>query len=780
MSETTTTRRRRKKREGKTRGDGRGGSARTPGTRGGRTTLQPASSSSLALNYAMARAEDGSEALTTGRINLMFAALAKLIPHTGHLKKSFDVVFEELYDAVYSPELTTVEESGDTAATPRHSREQSARRAVATTEVQRIPYAVLCQQLQDQKLSVEEEVNRAVQACERKHASDRRDLLNCRAEVEELQTRKRELEEVLSSEEARLGDKELRFHEKEKELRQELQALHEHVSTLDAEIAVLKAEVAQLHVTVADLQPYKDAHDDVQRNLGTLIPGNTPQRGYLKVPITVRTWRHWVEWSSLRHAILRWSYTAAVWNYAINSTGSLKAQLLQFRVSLVRDMEAANMRALRDMRAILWFPPPSTSSSLSTSSSAATSASRQHSCSLTHPRAFVWDPPSTNHEESMSMLKTVARELTMTAADMSRAKEKAQQFADRDTEAFEVVGQFYPQLKEPHLPATRPASLAVERRPEHVDEDDHKLLWRQLGTRRQFESLPPTLLSIEVVYAYITDLAGRVLAHDVQLAFDTATSEDDVISFQQHMYNMFDERFPHADAATLAIRDFLFSVEHHSSADPLVQLLFFSLVGKQDVSSLMHYTIVHMLIHTLQLSTPQHLSWLMTELFPDSHLSLDKLMLAYTGFADGAPSSDRISRFYLRETAARDWNPAAAEIVRVAAEVAGAPPTGSKPLSVIKCERIKHALHPHVPDQVLRLLYEQSAKIHGVDAELPSSVCTWLLLHARLLFETEMVRLSLKDRLDGLSEQQLLVNKRSRLVQLKQELAPRSGRASTS
>ncbi|EGD78036.1 synaptosomal-associated protein [Salpingoeca rosetta] len=352
------------------------------------------------------------------------------------------------------------------------------------------------------------------------------------------------------------------------------------------------------------------------------------------------------------------------------------------------------------------------------------------------------------HEESMSMLKTVARELTMTAADMSRAKEKAQQFADRDTEAFEVVGQFYPQLKEPHLPATRPASLAVEQRPEHVDGDDHKLLWRQLGTRRQFESLPPTLLSIEVVYAYITDLAGRVLAHDVQLAFGTATSEDDVISFQQHMYNMFDDRFPHADAATLAIRDFLFSVEHHSSADPLVQLLFFSLVGKQDVSSLMHYTIVHMLIHTLQLSTPQHLSWLMTELFPDSHLSLDKLMLAYTGFADGAPSSDRLSRFYLRETAARDWNPAAAEIVRVAAEVAGAPPTGSKPLSVIKCERIKHALHPHVPDQVLRLLYEQSAKIHGVDAELPSSVCTWLLLHARLLFETEMVRLSLKDRLD--------------------------------
>lgn len=47
----------------------------------------PPSSKSLALNYEVARAEDDpGDIMSTERINLAFNALAKLIPHTGHLK----------------------------------------------------------------------------------------------------------------------------------------------------------------------------------------------------------------------------------------------------------------------------------------------------------------------------------------------------------------------------------------------------------------------------------------------------------------------------------------------------------------------------------------------------------------------------------------------------------------------------------------------------------------------------------------------------------------------
>ena len=65
---------------------------------------------------------------------------------------------EELYEVVYSPKLTAVEAAQFEGTTQ------------GTTErlVQRIPYAVLCQQLQQERLSVKEEVSKAVQACERK------------------------------------------------------------------------------------------------------------------------------------------------------------------------------------------------------------------------------------------------------------------------------------------------------------------------------------------------------------------------------------------------------------------------------------------------------------------------------------------------------------------------------------------------------------------------------------------------------------------------------------
>ena len=107
---------------------------------------------------------------------------------------------------VYSPKLTAVEAAQFEGTTQ------------GTTErlVQRIPYAVLCQQLQQERLSVKEEVSKAVQACERKHASERRDLLNARAEAEDLRVRKRQLEEALNDEEARLGDKHQQFVRREK------------------------------------------------------------------------------------------------------------------------------------------------------------------------------------------------------------------------------------------------------------------------------------------------------------------------------------------------------------------------------------------------------------------------------------------------------------------------------------------------------------------------------------------------------------------------------------
>eukprot|EP00043_Microstomoeca_roanoka_P019260 m.214577 g.214577 ORF g.214577 m.214577 type:complete len:78 (-) comp16965_c0_seq7:1879-2112(-) len=49
--------------------------------------------------------------------------------------------------------------------------------------------------------------------------------------------------------------------------------------------------------------------------------------------------------------------------------------------------------------------------------------------------------------------------------------------------------------------------------------------------------------------------------------------------------------------------------------------------------------------------------------------------------------------------------------------------------------------------------------------DLPFGLCVSLITYVRLLFQADMMHGNLQDRLHGIPEQQLLVNKRSRQVQ---------------
>lgn len=60
------------------------------------------------------------------------------------------------------------------------------------------------------------------------------------------------------------------------------------------------------------------------------------------------------------------------------------------------------------------------------------------------------------------------------------------------------------------------------------------------------------------MYAYATDVFATVLDRDAAAAGGTRLSEDSGASMQDIVYAVFDRWFPHADAATLALRDFFF------------------------------------------------------------------------------------------------------------------------------------------------------------------------------------------------------------------------------
>lgn len=132
-----------------------------------------------------------------------------------------------------------------------------------------------------------------------------------------------------------------------------------------------------------------------------------------------------------------------------------------------------------------------------------------------------------------------------------------------------------------------------------------------------------------------------------------------------------------------------------------------------------------------------------------------------------------------------------------------------KPLSVLKCERVKDVLCSSAPDrvsvpagsgesrhgdtscwslslqlicsptppifQVLRYIFAQAEKQMLVDGSLPVEPCVDMLMYLELFHLCEVIADTVQDTLDGIPEQQRLLRKRDRFnaLALAAAMAPR-------
>eukprot|EP01147_Barroeca_monosierra_P004730 gene4730-6827_t len=643
------------------------------------------------------------------------------------LQKSFEVIYEELLEAVYSHEWTTFDE------------ENSIESLHSADAVQRIPYVAVCQHLRDDRQAFQQEMDDAMRRLERKHAAERRDLLNCKAEIEELKMQKERIEALLEEKDSATSDKELQFKKQESAFHDTIRSIQKQLLDKEKELDNLRKENREMEETISNLTPYREAHEAIERTLANEVVSD-PIRG-------IRKCNH-----------------GALWRYVQRGTSCLHHQLLNFRDNVVQDFSRANVSSLASIYHILCirleFSEPS-----------------YHS-QCHHISKFRWDQPKPQLEQYTKLFKEVTREIVLVSGDQNRSEENLQRFAEQDTEDFEVQGKFYVQNSSSSLLPYRPVSLVPLEYPEHIIPGVHKQLWKPFSQRPQFVALPPKILPTGVVpwsqdmSAYITDLIGTLLAEDVGLMFGTNENKElSIKTVQEYLFQMFDRWFPAPDAASLAIRNFLFSIEVLSESHVLVRILLRCLIGELDACLLRHFAVVHILIHTNRLSTPNHLGWILEELFPNMIQHKDTVLTHYLEYCGGTPSPKLLSSFYLNEFLAKDYNPGASQINSISDKLFGMSAFSMRHLSILKCERIKHELFPYVNDQVLRALFSQSAKLLGFDSELPYNLCTWILTHLRILMQADNIQLNIQDRLDGLPEQQRLVNMRSRMTQLQSDAA---------
>ncbi|XP_035672487.1 uncharacterized protein LOC118413296 [Branchiostoma floridae] len=161
------------------------------------------------------------------RMITVFRVLDDLLPHLGHYSKIAQLIRDELYDAVYSPTLTS------TAA------KQPVSNADATTFIQKVPYFTLVKRVYDER--------------------------NMKAE---------DLQDKLDAAKERLREKQQQFQALEAvndELRQDIEGLNDTVEGLESEIQARNQDIKKLHADMEeDKNGFERAKASYEQNISNL------------------------------------------------------------------------------------------------------------------------------------------------------------------------------------------------------------------------------------------------------------------------------------------------------------------------------------------------------------------------------------------------------------------------------------------------------------------------------------------------------------------------------
>eukprot|EP00055_Hartaetosiga_balthica_P005599 m.16626 g.16626 ORF g.16626 m.16626 type:complete len:684 (-) comp4652_c0_seq1:322-2373(-) len=642
------------------------------------------------------------------RASLCFEVFDKLMETSGPLKQSFSVVREELYHLVFSGDVT-VGANGD---------------------VEKIPFADLCQTFKKERGAVWSRVKEAEEAIERKHAALRRDLLNSQAEVEFLRKKNNELVAIVKQEEATMGSAQQQLLQQQTEWNRERDDYDEQIKRLNQKIHQLQLTIAEQDDKITHLSRFESSFQRVEKVATEKFQGNPP-RGVVKMSEV-----------SMLKAIEGGSRT-------------LLKQTLDLRSRLLEDVEKTILQDFKEYDRV------------------DESAIGSYMCThAKHLFTMNYIPHLEDNEKVRSLFASVEKELAHVTHDADLARTQTEFISNRDIEELKAKDQFYPQTL-PSEPSSITSTLTLVPPysiPSHVEEDAYKKMWKWINTRSIMLVNPtPRILSIDLVEVYITELCVRSVNYDVLVS---TYREESQLSNVRHIHNelldMFDYYFPYAKAATHEYRDFLFSIVSSKPKMTLVQLLSDTLTCKRDGSVLRFYAIIAKIIHELSLSTPTHLQWLLEEIFSDDEFNIDAVLLKYTASSSNMFSSKALTTFFLTHFLMENKN---MFFERFCSFLEREGVSKYDPLQYDTCERALKEFYPLASSRLLESLHLQASKTIGSKQGVDSLSAAEMIDYTRLILYADLIQECIRDRVENLSQQGMLERKRDRFEQLETDIA---------
>ncbi|XP_072413434.1 uncharacterized protein [Chiloscyllium punctatum] len=207
---------------------------------------------SPANRYLMRLIEDKKELSfkkpTEERMNLVFQVLDDLLPHMGVFTKVLKLIRDELYDGIYSTEITG----------------SSARESEMADTITRVPYFSLFHKLQEKRNEKTEEVCIELNNLKEILLQKKQDQIDLQLKVAELNKSNEMLEDHITF----LNDKMHEKTEETKRLHQDYQGLQEEVAKqtryYEGTITDLRAMLQTIKAQVVSLNQYKKIYEDLQ------------------------------------------------------------------------------------------------------------------------------------------------------------------------------------------------------------------------------------------------------------------------------------------------------------------------------------------------------------------------------------------------------------------------------------------------------------------------------------------------------------------------------------
>ncbi|KAI8513727.1 hypothetical protein Bbelb_080510 [Branchiostoma belcheri] len=208
------------------------------------------------------------------RMVTVFRVLDDLLPHLGHYSKIAQLIRDELYDAVYSPTLTS------TAA------KESVSNADATTFIQKVPYFTLVKRVYDERNMKAEELQDKLDAAKDRLREKQQQFQALEAVNDDLTQDIDGLNDTVEGLEAQVQARNMDIKKLHEAMEEKQNGFEREKATYEQNIANLQADIRRLTEELNYMTQYKTSFDKMQEAFHTMYPTDSmPKRLLTRKPV---------------------------------------------------------------------------------------------------------------------------------------------------------------------------------------------------------------------------------------------------------------------------------------------------------------------------------------------------------------------------------------------------------------------------------------------------------------------------------------------------------------